>query len=62
MIINIKIINFIIYIYIFFNIYSKDVISRWTFPLTPDSNIQQGDNYRHSRNQIYKDQSVILAR
>jgi len=41
---------------------SKDVISRWTFPLTPDSNIQQGDNYRHSRNQIYKDQSVILAR
>jgi len=41
---------------------SKDVISRWTFPLTPDSNIQLGDNYRHSRNQIYKDQSVILAR
>ncbi|OUM69469.1 hypothetical protein PIROE2DRAFT_35550, partial [Piromyces sp. E2] len=41
---------------------TKDVISRWTFPLTPDSNIQQGDNYRHSRNQIYKDQTVILAR
>ena len=44
--------------------YSKDILSRWTFPLVPDDNHPGGHIYEHTRGNRYiaKDNSVILAR
>lgn len=43
---------------------SKDILSRWTFPLVPDDNHPGGHIYEHTRGNRYiaKDDSVILAR
>ncbi|GLB35041.1 putative nucleotidyl transferase [Lyophyllum shimeji] len=43
---------------------SKDILSRWTFPLVPDDNHPGGHAYDHERGNKYiaKDQSVVLAR
>ena len=41
---------------------SKDMLSRWTYPIVPDSNLQEGDAYEHLRGQIYKDRDVTLSR
>ncbi|KAK7467011.1 translation initiation factor eIF-2B epsilon subunit, GEF [Stygiomarasmius scandens] len=43
---------------------SKDILSRWTFPLVPDNNHPAGDVYEHLRGNKYiaKDGSVVLAR
>ncbi|KAG6890454.1 hypothetical protein C0992_001501 [Termitomyces sp. T32_za158] len=43
---------------------SKDILSRWTFPLVPDDNHPSGHAYEHERGNKYlaKDQTVILAR
>ncbi|CAB4389510.1 unnamed protein product [Rhizophagus irregularis] len=41
---------------------SKDVLSRWTYPIVPDSNLQEGDSYEYMRGQIYKEQNVSLSR
>ncbi len=42
---------------------SKDVISRWTFPLVPDSNLGDADScYQYVRGHIYKAKNVVLAR
>ncbi len=43
---------------------SKDILSRWTFPLVPDNNHPGGHIYEHRRGNRYiaKDNSVILAR
>ena len=43
---------------------SKDILSRWTFPLVPDDNYPAGHIYEHRRGNRYiaKDNSVILAR
>ncbi|KAK7055003.1 translation initiation factor eIF-2B epsilon subunit, GEF [Paramarasmius palmivorus] len=43
---------------------SKDILSRWTFPLVPDNNHPAGHVYEHRRGNKYiaKDNSVILAR
>ncbi|THU86422.1 nucleotide-diphospho-sugar transferase [Dendrothele bispora CBS 962.96] len=43
---------------------SKDILSRWTFPLVPDNNHPAGDVYEHRRGNKYiaKDGSVVLAR
>ncbi|CAG8733574.1 2809_t:CDS:10 [Cetraspora pellucida] len=41
---------------------SKDVLSRWTFPIVPDSNLQEGDNYEFMRGHIYKEKDVLLSR
>ncbi|KAF8078040.1 nucleotide-diphospho-sugar transferase [Lyophyllum atratum] len=43
---------------------SKDILSRWTFPLVPDDNHPSGHAYDHERGNKYiaKDQSVVLAR
>ncbi|KAF9453228.1 nucleotide-diphospho-sugar transferase [Macrolepiota fuliginosa MF-IS2] len=43
---------------------SKDILSRWTFPLVPDDNHPGGHNYEHLRGNRYiaKDGSVVLAR
>ncbi|MCJ1307770.1 hypothetical protein MMC25_001418 [Agyrium rufum] len=41
---------------------SKDIISRWTYPLCPDSNILEGQSYRQSRGKVYSEAGVVLAR
>ncbi|KAF9264793.1 nucleotide-diphospho-sugar transferase [Marasmius fiardii PR-910] len=43
---------------------SKDILSRWTFPLVPDNNHPAGHVYEHRRGNKYiaKDNSVLLAR
>ncbi|KAF9585534.1 hypothetical protein BGW38_001935 [Lunasporangiospora selenospora] len=41
---------------------SKDIISRWTFPMVPDSNLQAGDSYQYRRGLVYKEQGVVLSR
>ncbi|KAI9446408.1 nucleotide-diphospho-sugar transferase [Lactarius indigo] len=43
---------------------SKDILSRWTFPLVPDDNHPGGHAYDHLRGNKYipKDNSVVLSR
>ncbi|KAG7092347.1 hypothetical protein E1B28_008707 [Marasmius oreades] len=43
---------------------SKDILSRWTFPLVPDNNHPAGHVYEHRRGNKYiaRDNSVLLAR
>ncbi|KAG0237505.1 hypothetical protein BGW42_000715 [Actinomortierella wolfii] len=42
---------------------SKDIISRWTFPMVPDSNLgSSGDRYEVRRGLVYKEKSVVLSR
>jgi translation initiation factor eIF-2B subunit epsilon len=43
---------------------SKDILSRWTFPLVPDDNHPGGHLYQHTRGNKYiaSDNSVTLAR
>ncbi|KAJ7285945.1 nucleotide-diphospho-sugar transferase [Mycena rebaudengoi] len=43
---------------------SKDILSRWTFPLVPDDNHPGGHLYQHTRGNTYiaADKSVVLAR
>ncbi|KAK7561135.1 heat shock transcription factor 2, partial [Phyllosticta citricarpa] len=41
---------------------TQDVISRWAYPLCPDSNLMADQTYRYHKGNIYKEQGVILAR
>ncbi|KAF2640224.1 heat shock transcription factor 2 [Massarina eburnea CBS 473.64] len=41
---------------------SRDIVSRWAYPLCPDSNLVQGQSYRLGKGNIYKEEGVILAR
>lgn len=41
---------------------SKDVISRWTYPITPDSNLLADQTFQYQRGHIYKEDDVVLAR
>lgn len=41
---------------------SKDIVSRWAYPLCPDSNLVQGQSYRLQKGNTYKEEGVILAR
>ncbi|KZF21859.1 translation initiation factor eif-2b epsilon subunit [Xylona heveae TC161] len=41
---------------------SKDIVSRWAYPLCPDSNLLRGQSYRLQRGNIYKEDGVVLAR
>ncbi|CAG8812114.1 481_t:CDS:2, partial [Cetraspora pellucida] len=40
---------------------SKNVLSRWTFPIVSDGNLQ-GDNYEFMCGHIYKEKDVLLSR
>lgn len=40
---------------------SQDILGRWCYPLTPDSNLLGNTNYTHESNNIYKEDKVILA-
>lgn len=41
---------------------TKDTISRWTYPLCPETNLLPGHSYSLKRGNIYQEQGVILAR
>lgn len=41
---------------------SKDVISRWTYPLCPDTNLLPGHTYDLRKGSLYQEQGVTLAR
>ncbi|KAI9868336.1 MAG: hypothetical protein M1813_005779 [Trichoglossum hirsutum] len=41
---------------------NRDIIQRWAYPLCPDSNLLVGQSYRHGRDNIYKEENVVLAR
>jgi translation initiation factor eIF-2B subunit epsilon len=41
---------------------SKDIVSRWSYPLCPDSNLLRGQTYRLCKGNIYKEQKLMLAR
>jgi translation initiation factor eIF-2B subunit epsilon len=41
---------------------SKDIVSRWAYPLCPDSNLLVSQSYRLQKGNIYKEEGVILAR
>ncbi|KAF9888348.1 hypothetical protein FE257_008781 [Aspergillus nanangensis] len=41
---------------------SKDIISRWTYPLCPDTNLLPGHCYDLRKSNLYQEQGVTLAR
>lgn len=41
---------------------SKDIVSRWTYPICPDSNLIKGQTYHYERGNIYLEEGVVLAR
>lgn len=41
---------------------TKDIVSRWAFPLCPDTNLLPGHTYELRRGNIYQERGVILAR
>lgn len=41
---------------------SKDVISRWAYPLCPDTNLLPGHTYEFRKGNSYQEQDVMLAR
>ncbi|KAI9877421.1 MAG: hypothetical protein M1830_003976 [Pleopsidium flavum] len=41
---------------------SRDVVSRWTYPFVPDSNLSKGQMFRFQRGNIYKEEGIGLAR
>ncbi|MCJ1420618.1 hypothetical protein MMC32_006976 [Xylographa parallela] len=41
---------------------SKDIISRWTYPLCPDSNLVRDQAYRLAKGKTYFEDGVVLAR
>ncbi|QMW27815.1 hypothetical protein G4B84_003104, partial [Aspergillus flavus NRRL3357] len=41
---------------------TKDVISRWAYPLCPDTNLLPGHNYELRKGNLYQEQGVTLAR
>ncbi|KAJ1925397.1 translation initiation factor eIF-2B epsilon subunit, GEF [Tieghemiomyces parasiticus] len=41
---------------------SRDVIARWTFPMVPESNLQEGNEYIHKRNHVYQEPGIKLGR
>lgn len=45
-----------------YDVVSKDILGRWTYPLCPDSNMLPDHNYRFEKGNIYKEESVSIAR
>lgn len=41
---------------------SKDIMSRWTYPLCPDTNLLPGHTYDLRKGSLYQEQGVTLAR
>ena len=40
---------------------SQDIVSRWAYPIGPDSNLVPGQSYRFQRGNIYLEEGVVLA-
>lgn len=45
-----------------FDAITKDVVSRWTYPLCPDTNMLEGHSYQLGKGNVYKEDGVVLAR
>jgi translation initiation factor eIF-2B subunit epsilon len=45
-----------------FDAISKDVVSRWTYPLTPDMNLVSGQSFELYKGNVYRENGVQLAR
>ncbi|CAK1367280.1 putative translation initiation factor eIF-2B subunit epsilon [Cercospora beticola] len=45
-----------------FDSISKDVISRWSYPLTPDTNMVAGQSFQLYKGNVYREEGVQLAR
>ncbi|KAK9475329.1 nucleotide-diphospho-sugar transferase [Dipodascopsis tothii] len=41
---------------------SKDIVARWTYPITPDGNLMPDQTYQYQRGHVYKEDGVVLAR
>lgn len=41
---------------------SKDIVSRWAYPLCPDTNLLPGHTYELRKGNLYQEQGVTLAR
>ena len=41
---------------------SRDVMSRWAYPICPDSNLVRDQTYRLQKGNVYKEEGVVLAR
>ncbi len=41
---------------------SRDVVSRWAYPLCPDVNLMSDQSYQLQKDNIYKEDGVVLAR
>lgn len=41
---------------------SKDLMGRWTYPLSPDSNRVPGQTYQYTRDKTYRESGVSLSR
>lgn len=41
---------------------SKDVISRWTYPLCPDTNLVSDQSFQLRKGNVYREDAVVLAR
>ncbi|KAJ3161423.1 hypothetical protein HDU86_007205 [Geranomyces michiganensis] len=44
-----------------FDAVSKDLLSRWAYPIVPDNNMVPGHSYKYSRPNVYKEEGVRLA-
>ncbi|KAL1503158.1 hypothetical protein AB1Y20_011217 [Prymnesium parvum] len=45
-----------------YDMISRDIIQRWTFPIVPDANLLPGCNYHLGRSGVYKEGRLALAR
>jgi translation initiation factor eIF-2B subunit epsilon len=41
---------------------SKDIVGRWTYPLTPDANLLRQQSYAVGKSGVYREEGVVLAR
>ncbi|CAO3668495.1 hypothetical protein G6F70_008717 [Rhizopus microsporus] len=41
---------------------SKHILNRWAFPIVPETNLKEGDDYEFSRGNVYKARNVKLSR
>ena len=45
-----------------YDVVSRDIVQRWTFPIVPDANLLPDCNYTLGRFGVYKEGAVSLAR
>lgn len=41
---------------------SKDVLARWTYPMSPDTNLLADQSYQLQKGHVYREDGVVLAR